>query len=80
MRWPTLIVLTAEDPRTESLDDILAEMAAGVQKYDRREGVDFWRVPDRGEALRFAAKLGTSRGYCAGVRQGPRAEYVFRYG
>lgn len=52
-----LIVLTAEDPRTESLDGILAEMAAGVLKYRRVEGVDFWRVPDRGEALRFAAKL-----------------------
>ena len=52
-----LIVLTAEDPRTESLDDILAEMAHGVMKFERQEGVDFWRVPDRGKALLFAVQL-----------------------
>ncbi len=51
------IVLTAEDPRTESLDAILAEMAQGVLKHDRREGVDFWRVPDRGAALLHAVQL-----------------------
>ena len=52
-----LIVLTAEDPRTEPLDDILAEMADGVLRYPRVEGVDFWRVPDRGAALLHAVRL-----------------------
>jgi len=52
-----LVVLTAEDPRTESLDGILAEMAGGVMRYSRVEGVDFWRVPDRGAALLHAVKL-----------------------
>ncbi len=52
-----LIVLTAEDPRTESLDDILVEMAGGVMRYPRVEGMDFWRVPDRGAALLHAVKL-----------------------
>jgi UDP-N-acetylmuramoyl-L-alanyl-D-glutamate--2,6-diaminopimelate ligase len=52
-----LIVLTAEDPRTEPLDDILAEMADGVMRYVRVEGVDFWRVPDRGAALLHAVRL-----------------------
>ncbi len=55
-----LIVLTAEDPRTESLDGILEEMAQGVLKSPRREGVDFWRVPDRGEAMLFAVQLARS--------------------
>lgn len=55
-----LIVLTAEDPRTEPLDDILAEMAAGVMRYPRVEGVDFWCVPDRGAALLHAVKLAQS--------------------
>jgi UDP-N-acetylmuramoyl-L-alanyl-D-glutamate--2,6-diaminopimelate ligase len=50
-------VLTAEDPRSESLDDILAEMAAGVESAGGIEGDTFWRIPDRGEALRFAVKL-----------------------
>ncbi len=52
-----LTVLTAEDPRTESLDDILAEMAAGAQMKGGVEGETFWRVPDRGEAIRFAVGL-----------------------
>jgi len=52
-----LIVLTAEDPRTEPLNGILDEMARGVLKFARQEGVDFWRVPDRGAALLFAVQL-----------------------
>ena len=52
-----LTVLTAEDPRTESLDGILDEMAAGARSKGGREGETFWRVPDRGDAIRFALKL-----------------------
>jgi UDP-N-acetylmuramoyl-L-alanyl-D-glutamate--2,6-diaminopimelate ligase len=49
-----LTVLTAEDPRTESLDGILAEMAAGAEAKGGVEGNTFWRVPDRGDAIRLA--------------------------
>ena len=52
-----LTVLTAEDPRTESLEGILEEMAAGARSKGGREGETFWRVPDRGEAIRFALRL-----------------------
>ena len=52
-----LTVLTAEDPRTESLDEILQEMAAGARSRGGIEGKTFWRVPDRGEAIRFALSL-----------------------
>jgi UDP-N-acetylmuramoyl-L-alanyl-D-glutamate--2,6-diaminopimelate ligase len=52
-----LTILTAEDPRTESLDAILAEMAAGAESKGGVEGRSFWRIPDRGEAIRFAVKL-----------------------
>ncbi len=52
-----LIVLTAEDPRTESLEAILEEMAAGARSRGGVEGRSFWRIPDRGEALRFAVRL-----------------------
>ncbi len=52
-----LTILTAEDPRTERLDDILAEMAAGAESKGGIEGKTFWRVPDRGEALRKAVQL-----------------------
>lgn len=49
-----LTVFTAEDPRTESLEDILEEMAAGARGKGGVEGETFFRVPDRGEALRYA--------------------------
>ncbi|HEX6034154.1 MAG TPA: UDP-N-acetylmuramoyl-L-alanyl-D-glutamate--2,6-diaminopimelate ligase, partial [Anaerolineales bacterium] len=52
-----LTVLTAEDPRTESLDEILEEMADGARSKGGREGETFWRVSDRGEAIRFALRL-----------------------
>jgi UDP-N-acetylmuramoyl-L-alanyl-D-glutamate--2,6-diaminopimelate ligase len=50
-------ILTAEDPRGESLDGILAEMAAGVESRGGVEGKTFYRIPDRGEAIRFALSL-----------------------
>jgi UDP-N-acetylmuramoyl-L-alanyl-D-glutamate--2,6-diaminopimelate ligase len=52
-----LTVLTAEDPRTESLETILAEMAEGMRSRGGVEGHNFWRVPDRGSAIRLAVKL-----------------------
>jgi len=56
-RLADLTVLTAEDPRTESLDAILAEMAEGACAGGGIEGQTFWRIPDRGEAIRFATRL-----------------------
>lgn len=50
-RYADRIYLTAEDPRTESLDEIIEEIATGCRKGGRREQVDFWRVPDRAEAI-----------------------------
>ncbi|MEW5868682.1 MAG: UDP-N-acetylmuramoyl-L-alanyl-D-glutamate--2,6-diaminopimelate ligase [Chloroflexota bacterium] len=50
-------VLTAEDPRSESLDGILEEMAGGVTAKGGVEGKTFWRIPDRGEAIRYALRL-----------------------
>ncbi len=44
-------ILTAEDPRTESLDEILQAMANGCIAQGGVEGRTFMRVPDRGEAL-----------------------------
>jgi UDP-N-acetylmuramoyl-L-alanyl-D-glutamate--2,6-diaminopimelate ligase len=52
-----LTILTAEDPRTESLEEILDEMATGARSRGGREGETFWRIPDRGEAIRFALSL-----------------------
>ncbi len=52
-----LSILTAEDPRTESLDAILAEMAAGMDSRGGREGQTYWRIPHRPDAIRFALRL-----------------------
>ncbi|MEO6457716.1 MAG: UDP-N-acetylmuramoyl-L-alanyl-D-glutamate--2,6-diaminopimelate ligase [Chloroflexia bacterium] len=49
-----LTVVTAEDPRTERVEDISAEVAQGLTEQGRQEGVDFWHVPDRAEAIAFA--------------------------
>jgi UDP-N-acetylmuramoyl-L-alanyl-D-glutamate--2,6-diaminopimelate ligase len=56
-RMADMTILTAEDPRTEPLEAILAEMAAGASAAGGGEGRTFWRVPDRGEALRFAVGM-----------------------
>lgn len=50
-------ILTAEDPRTESLDDILEMMAFGCRSKGGVEGRTFWRMPDRGAAIYFALTL-----------------------
>lgn len=52
-----LSILTAEDPRTESLENILEEMAQGARSKGGIEGQTFFRVPDRGEAIRRAVRL-----------------------
>jgi UDP-N-acetylmuramoyl-L-alanyl-D-glutamate--2,6-diaminopimelate ligase len=56
-RLADISVLTAEDPRTESLTAILDEMAAGARAQGGIEGRTFWRIADRREALRFAVNL-----------------------
>jgi UDP-N-acetylmuramoyl-L-alanyl-D-glutamate--2,6-diaminopimelate ligase len=50
-------IFTAEDPRTESLGKILDEMAAGACKRGGVEERTFFRVLDRGEAIRLGVRL-----------------------
>jgi UDP-N-acetylmuramoyl-L-alanyl-D-glutamate--2,6-diaminopimelate ligase len=50
-------ILTAEDPRTESLDDILTEMADAARGKGGLEGETFLCVPDRGNAIRKAVQM-----------------------
>jgi UDP-N-acetylmuramoyl-L-alanyl-D-glutamate--2,6-diaminopimelate ligase len=49
-----LTVITAEDPRTEDLAAITDQVAGGCERAGRREGESYWRIGDRGEAIRFA--------------------------
>jgi UDP-N-acetylmuramoyl-L-alanyl-D-glutamate--2,6-diaminopimelate ligase len=56
-RLADVSVLTAEDPRTESLEAILGEMARGAEKAGAVEGQSYYRIPDRAEAIQFAVDL-----------------------
>ncbi|MEW6180811.1 MAG: UDP-N-acetylmuramoyl-L-alanyl-D-glutamate--2,6-diaminopimelate ligase [Chloroflexota bacterium] len=50
-------ILTAEDPRTESLDEILEEMAAAAKQRGAVEGQNLFRVADRGDAIRLGVQM-----------------------
>jgi len=50
-------IITAEDPRTESLEDILTEMADEAKRMGADEGKDFFRIPDRGGAIFEAVRM-----------------------
>lgn len=52
-----ITILTAEDPRTESLAGILNDMAQGCIHRGAVEGETFWRVMDRGRALAYGCSL-----------------------
>jgi len=52
-----LTILTAEDPRTESLPAILDEMGAGAKSRGGIENESFWQIEDRGQAILFALQL-----------------------
>jgi UDP-N-acetylmuramoyl-L-alanyl-D-glutamate--2,6-diaminopimelate ligase len=52
-----LTVVTAEDPRTERVEEISAEIARALVEEGCKEGVDFWQVHDRAEAIDFAVGL-----------------------
>ncbi len=56
-RLADLTIITAEDPRTESLADISAEIARGCREAGGVEGTTFWRVDDRAEAMACACRL-----------------------
>jgi UDP-N-acetylmuramoyl-L-alanyl-D-glutamate--2,6-diaminopimelate ligase len=49
-----LTILTAEDPRIESLESILDDMGTAMREASAEEGRSFIKVPDRGEAIRAA--------------------------
>jgi len=64
-RLADVVIITAEDPRTESLEEIMAASAAAAAAEGKREGMDLFRVPDRGEAILRAcqeARAGDAEG------------------
>jgi UDP-N-acetylmuramoyl-L-alanyl-D-glutamate--2,6-diaminopimelate ligase len=57
LRLADMTILTAEDPRVESLETILEQMAAGARRAGGVEGRDFLRIPDRTAAIAAAVEL-----------------------
>lgn len=52
-----VVIVTAEDPRTESLDMILADSVSAAEAAGKRRGVDLLSIRDRGQAIRRACGL-----------------------
>ena len=71
-----MTVLTAEDPRTESLDDILEMMAQGCTAAGAVEGESFIRVRDRGQAIYQACQMARAGDLVMVCGKGARTEYV----
>jgi len=86
-RFADYIFLTAEDPRTEDVHDIIHQISIGCERTGRREGVDFWEIPDRGEAISAAIAMaqsgdlvivtgkGHERSMCFGTTEYPWSEH-----
>lgn len=57
VRLADISVLTAEDPRTEDNNQIINQIVQGCLKGGGIEGKNFFRIPDRREAIKFAINL-----------------------
>lgn len=51
------VIITAEDPRTESLHAINAEIEEGLERAGRHRGEDYTVVDDRAEAIALAVEM-----------------------
>jgi len=86
-RLADYILLTAEDPRTEDVHDIINQIAGGCRRAQRREGVNFWKIPDRAEAIATAIQMakpgdlvlvtgkGHERSMCFGTTEYPWSDH-----
>jgi UDP-N-acetylmuramoyl-L-alanyl-D-glutamate--2,6-diaminopimelate ligase len=52
-----ITIITAEDPRSEDLDSIIAATARAMRDRGATEGTSFERVPDRGLAIYRATQI-----------------------
>jgi UDP-N-acetylmuramoyl-L-alanyl-D-glutamate--2,6-diaminopimelate ligase len=77
VRLADIAFFTAEDPRTESLDDILATMADAATQAGGVEGIHFHRVPDRGLALAQACALARSGDVVLALGKGHEQSMAF---
>ena len=53
-------ILTAEDPRDEDVNKICNQIAKGFKSNRKKENEDFFIIPDRKKAIKFAVDLARS--------------------
>ncbi len=53
-KYADYMVVTAEDPRSEKVEDIMDQIAQGIKSHGKKEGKDFYKIADRREAIKFA--------------------------
>jgi UDP-N-acetylmuramoyl-L-alanyl-D-glutamate--2,6-diaminopimelate ligase len=61
-KYADLTVLTAEDPRTEDVNQIIEQIAQGTLKKGAQEGKTLFKVADRAEAIKFAIQRLAKKG------------------
>jgi UDP-N-acetylmuramoyl-L-alanyl-D-glutamate--2,6-diaminopimelate ligase len=61
-QFADLIVLTADDPRTESVEEITEEIAQGCLKEGFKDGKNLFRIFDRTEGIKFAIQKLAQKG------------------
>jgi len=77
VRVSDLSVFTAEDPRHEDLFKILSKMAEGARASGGVEGKNFFRIPERGEAISFALSQAKSGDVVAFLGKGHEKSMAF---
>ncbi|MFN8454305.1 MAG: UDP-N-acetylmuramoyl-L-alanyl-D-glutamate--2,6-diaminopimelate ligase [Anaerolineae bacterium] len=70
-------IITAEDPRTENLDAIIAATAQAMLAEGAIEGQTFERVPDRGRAIYRAVQLAGPRDLVIALGKGHEQSMCF---
>lgn len=61
------LVITMDDPRTESVEKISSEIEEGVKKTGRVLDKDYWFIKDRQEAISFAMRNLAKKGDCVAL-------------
>lgn len=86
-RLADVVVLTAEDPRTEDVTDIMNQIGAGCRRAGRTLRRDYFQIGDRAEAIDFAVAMagsgdlvlltgkGHERSLCIGGIEHPWSEH-----
>lgn len=61
------IIITAEDPRGESVEEISFQIAQGVEKTGKIKDKDYWVIEDREKAINFALNNLAKKGDTVGI-------------